>query len=196
MLGWILPDHVTSANMTQWSVSEDCTSACVTLKILLRILKCQHEHLHMTEYNRNSSSAVFLSLQRKAISHSATYFDLWIKTWKNLTSGYAYWWLDMEYSREALRVPLKVNRQTSLCGVYKHHFSQVAFAVVVKSLSHVWLCNLMDCSMPGLSVPHHLPEFTQVHVHWISDASQPGFIVYFNLSCISHFQKLFSWNSY
>ena len=138
-LGWILPDHVTSANITQWSVSEDCTSACVTLKILLRILKCQHEHLHMTEYNRNSSSAVFLSLQRKAISHSATYFDLWIKIWKNLTSGYAYWWLDMEYSREALRVPLEVNRQTSLCGVCKHHFSQVAFAVVVKSLSHVWL---------------------------------------------------------
>jgi len=28
----------------------------------------------------------------------------------------------------------------------------------------------MDCSMPGLSVPHHLPEFAQVHVHWIGDA--------------------------
>ena len=26
----------------------------------------------------------------------------------------------------------------------------------------------MDCSMPGLPVPHHLPEFAQVHVplHW------------------------------
>ena len=27
------------------------------------------------------------------------------------------------------------------------------------------LCDPMDCSMPGLSVPHHLPEFAQVHVH-------------------------------
>ena len=32
----------------------------------------------------------------------------------------------------------------------------------------------MDCSTPGLPVPHHLPEFTQVHVHWIGDAIQPS----------------------
>ena len=28
----------------------------------------------------------------------------------------------------------------------------------------------MDYSTPGLPVPHHLLEFTQVHVHWVSDA--------------------------
>ena len=27
----------------------------------------------------------------------------------------------------------------------------------------------MDCSTPGLRVPHHLPKFAQVHVHWIGD---------------------------
>ena len=27
------------------------------------------------------------------------------------------------------------------------------------------LCNPMDCSMPGLHVPHHLLEFAQVHAH-------------------------------
>ena len=32
----------------------------------------------------------------------------------------------------------------------------------------------MDCSTPGFHVPHHLPEFDQVHVHWISDAIQPS----------------------
>ena len=26
------------------------------------------------------------------------------------------------------------------------------------------LCDTMDCSTPGFSVPHHLPEFAQVHV--------------------------------
>ena len=26
------------------------------------------------------------------------------------------------------------------------------------------LCDPMDCSTPGFSVPHHLPEFAQVHV--------------------------------
>ena len=36
------------------------------------------------------------------------------------------------------------------------------------------LCDLMDCSMPGLSVPHCLLEFTQVHVHCIGDAIQPS----------------------
>ena len=32
----------------------------------------------------------------------------------------------------------------------------------------------MDCSAPDLSVPHNLPEFTQVHVHWIGDVIQPS----------------------
>ena len=40
--------------------------------------------------------------------------------------------------------------------------------------SYSTLCNPMDCSTPGLPVPHHLPEFAQVHVHCISDAIQPS----------------------
>ena len=36
------------------------------------------------------------------------------------------------------------------------------------------LCNPMNCSMPGLPVHHQLPEFTQTHVHWVSDAIQPS----------------------
>ena len=32
----------------------------------------------------------------------------------------------------------------------------------------------MDCSTPGLLVHHQLLEFTQTHVHWISDAIQPS----------------------
>ena len=35
-------------------------------------------------------------------------------------------------------------------------------------------CNPMDCSIPGLPVPHHLLEFVQVHVHCIGDAVQPS----------------------
>ena len=37
------------------------------------------------------------------------------------------------------------------------------------------LCDLMDCSMPGLPVYHQLPEPTQTHVHWVSDAIQPSY---------------------
>ena len=40
--------------------------------------------------------------------------------------------------------------------------------VVVQLLSHdpIALHDPMDCSMPGFPVPHSLPEFAQVHVHW------------------------------
>ena len=36
------------------------------------------------------------------------------------------------------------------------------------------LCDPMDGSMSGLPIPHHLPEFAQVYVHWIGDAIQPS----------------------
>ena len=32
----------------------------------------------------------------------------------------------------------------------------------------------MNCSTPGLPVHHELPEFTQTHVHGVSDAIQPS----------------------
>ena len=46
--------------------------------------------------------------------------------------------------------------------------------IVVQSLSHVRLCNFMDCSTPGIPALHHLEEFAQTHVHWVSDAIQPS----------------------
>ena len=36
------------------------------------------------------------------------------------------------------------------------------------------LCDSVDCSIPGLPVPHHLLEYAQVHVHCISNAIQPS----------------------
>ena len=36
------------------------------------------------------------------------------------------------------------------------------------------LCDPMSCSTPGLPVHHQLPEFTQTHVHQVSDAIQPS----------------------
>ena len=36
------------------------------------------------------------------------------------------------------------------------------------------LCNPMNCSTPGLPVHHQLAEFTQTHVHRVSDAIQPS----------------------
>ena len=36
------------------------------------------------------------------------------------------------------------------------------------------LCDPMNCSTPDLPVHHQLPEFTQTHVHRVSDAIQPS----------------------
>ena len=36
------------------------------------------------------------------------------------------------------------------------------------------LCDPMNHSTPGLPVHHQLLEFTQTHVHWVSDAIQPS----------------------
>ena len=36
------------------------------------------------------------------------------------------------------------------------------------------LCDPMNCSTPGLPVHHQRPEFTETHVHRVSDAIQPS----------------------
>ena len=67
----------------------------------------------------------------------------------------------------------------------------------VQLLSHVQLCDPMDCSMPGFPVHQQLPEPAQIHIHWVSDAIQgshplssysPAFI-------LSQNQGLFQWVS-
>ena len=44
----------------------------------------------------------------------------------------------------------------------------------VQSLSRVQLCDPVNCSTPGLPVHHQLLEFTQTHVHGVSDAIRPS----------------------
>ena len=50
--------------------------------------------------------------------------------------------------------------------------TSVQFSSVTQSCPT--LCDPMNCSMPGLPVHHHLLEFTQTHVHRVSDAIQPS----------------------
>ena len=44
--------------------------------------------------------------------------------------------------------------------------------IVVVAQLCLTLCDPMDCSTPGFLVLHHLLEFAQAHVHWVSDAIQ------------------------
>ena len=68
------------------------------------------------------------------------------------------------------RNPRNYNSNLVVKGIYQD--GRVALAV--QSPSCVQLCDPMGCSMPGLLVPHHLPEFAQVYAHWIGDAIQPS----------------------
>ena len=60
------------------------------------------------------------------------------------------------------------------------------------------LCDLMDCSTPGLPVHHQFLEFTHTHAHWVGDAIQPSHPLSspsppaFNFS---QHQRLFQWAS-
>ena len=59
------------------------------------------------------------------------------------------------------------------------------------------LCDPMGCGMPGCPVHHQLPDFTQTHARWVSDAIQPSHLLSspspaFNLS---QYQGLFKWVS-
>ena len=51
-------------------------------------------------------------------------------------------------------------------GIVSVQFSSVAQSCPT-------LCDPMNCSMPGLPVHHQLLEFTQTHIHRVSDAIQP-----------------------
>jgi len=59
-------------------------------------------------------------------------------------------------------------RPTGLKALHKSFSS-------VQSLNRVHtLCDPVNRSTPGLPVHHQLPEFTQTHVHRVSDAIQPS----------------------
>ena len=55
---------------------------------------------------------------------------------------------------------------------FQKSISSVQFSSVTQSC--LTLCDPMNHSTPGLPVHHQLPEFTQTHVHRVSDAIQPS----------------------
>ena len=64
-------------------------------------------------------------------------------------------------------------------------FSSVQFSSVAQSC--LTLCSPMNCSTPGLPVHHQLPEFTQTHVHRVSDAISSSVVPF--SSCPQSFPK-------
>ena len=63
---------------------------------------------------------------------------------------------------------LKPRRRKKLIKIWEENqFSSV-------TQSYPTLCNPINRSTPGLPVHHQLPDFTQTHVHRVSNAIQPS----------------------
>ena len=89
-----------------------------------------------------------------------------------------------------------MTKKTCGSSLLTGNISLVQFSSIAQSC--LTLCNPMNRSTPGLPVHHQLPEFTQTHVHRVSDAIQPSHSLSspspptFNLS---QHQGLFNWIS-
>ena len=59
---------------------------------------------------------------------------------------------------------------------FTHHWHSTSLSIQFSSVTQSCptLCDPMDCSTPGLPVPHQLLEFTQTHVHRVDDTIQPS----------------------
>ena len=76
---------------------------------------------------------------------------------------------------------LQSTRNYSQFSGIKHNGKECEKSVCVHSVqfssvaqSCPTLCDPMNRSMPGSPVHHQLPEFTQTHVHRVSDTTQPS----------------------
>ena len=107
--------------------------------------------------------------------HTYTLNDIW-----NVSVDIPWYYICLNYDLE--QRPINYNQQyTSVLIFYKFalfkmfceysacccHYCSFAKSCLTPS-------DPMDCDTPGFPVPHHNPEFAQVHVHWISDAIQPS----------------------
>ena len=81
--------------------------------------------------------------------------------WISVLSPFFSWW-------ESYRLHVRrFNSPSFFCLLLV--FPWYLQVVAVQLLSHVWLCNPIDCRMPGFSVLHYLLEFAQIHILWVSD---------------------------
>ena len=62
----------------------------------------------------------------------------------------------------------------NLLAYWVQYFKSIIFSVLFSSVAQSCptLCDPIERSTPGLPVHHQLPDFTQTHVHWVSDAIQ------------------------
>ena len=137
---------------------------------LIKRWKWRFRHIKETYYVRNEAEIVRMHLQGKKLQGLP---ETRRETWN--------------------RVSRKTTKRNQPC----QHFGFVASRLVVHSLSCVQLfATLWTAAGQASPVLHHLLEFAQTHVHWVSDAIQPSYPLLPPLPPslnLSQHQDLFQW---
>ena len=147
--------------------------------------------LHSLEPQNAPASLMFWTVTRAEFGSKYIEFQIWLLPIHRSCISYLFFFF----------FPLCFNFL-----IYKMDLILLRKLTVFNKLSSVCICSVaklcltlydrMDCSMPCFPVPHHLPEFAQVHVHWVSNSIEPSHPLppsstsAFN---ISQHQDLFQW---
>ena len=107
----------------------------------------------------------------KNFSHVMLYIKLWLFFLNQFFTEYLLRWVN-----NVFQIIIIVYLRVKWCLQYIKHCFNV-FSSVQFSQSCLTLWDPMDCSTPGLPVHHQLLEFTQTHVHWVGDATQPSHLL-------------------
>ena len=121
---------------------------------------------------------------------------------KQRSSEWGYWKItEVMYIRKCMMAPCVIQFSSSVFSpsvviVTKAVAPEPYLSLTLLFIVQSWSCQ--DFSKSGFPVLHHLPEFAQTNVHWVSDAIQPSHslsppsLPAFNLS---QHQGLFQWIS-
>ena len=109
---------------------------------------------------------IFLRTRKRFRYHFFLYCDL-----RHLKEMFRQYWNLAKSGRHPDEDKIKM---ATVVGSWQHitFLSSVQFSSVSQLCPTFW--DPMNCIMPGLPVHHQLPEFTQTHVHRVSDAIQPS----------------------
>ena len=109
-------------------------------------------------------------------------------------------WIAISFSRgssqprDGTRISHIVDRHFTVSATREVWIMTIQFSSVAEPCPT--LCDPINCSTPGLPVHHHLPEFTQTHIHRVNDAIQPSHPLLSPSSPASNpsqHQSLFQW---
>ena len=143
-------------SMGSWRVRHDWATSLSLFTFMHWRRKWQPTPVFLSEESQGQGSLVGCRLGLHRVGHD----------WSDLAEAAA----AARPGREELKDRRKKQWEKTSQGL--PFISSVQFSSVAQSCPT--LCDPMDCSMQGLPVHHELPESTQTHVHWVSDAIQPS----------------------